>query len=611
MKKKESIKGRKDGGVAKPKMCGICGFNWEDKKLINRMCKVISYRGPDQKGIYTDKDISLGHLRLSIIDLSEKGKQPMQNEDDSIQIVYNGEIYNYLELRGDLEKKGHIFRSHTDTEVLIHAYEEYGVDCLNRLNGMFAFAIWDSNKKEIFIARDRFGIKPLFYYFDDDKFIFASEIKSILEHNIQRTINVEAIKQLIIFAYTIDGQTLFRGINELLPGHYIIYSNKKLKCGRYWKLAMGKILEGDFCLKKVRRLLEDSVKKRMMSDVPLGATLSGGIDSSTIVALMSENSKNVKTFTLGINDAPSNEFDNARIIAEHCNTEHHEVKIDYEQITKEIPKILWHMEFPYGRPAVILTYFTSKEIKKWITVSLIGDGADEIFGGYNRYFNSDKIDKHKDINYLLSGYFNNDGERDNIFKNLDLKSFKEKNLKGIFNLYFNLKDRKLDEILLMDIEQEIPGIQLSRVDKMSMASSVEMRVPFMDHNLVEFGMRIPAKLKINKGIKKIILQKAIKDLLPKEIIERVKLPFGFPLELYFKNGFMEIVDCVLDKEKIKYREFLNKENIAKLIDKAKKNRSLEDNFYRQLLFLTNLEIWYRLFIEERRDNPNLDMNYYL
>ncbi len=405
-------------------MCGICGFNWEDKKLIISMSKIMAHRGPDQNGIYTDSNISLGHKRLSIIDLSEKGKQPMQNEDGSIWIIFNGEIYNYLSIREELKKKGHRFNSNTDTEVIIHAYEEFGTECIKKFNGMFAFAIWDSKNKTIFIARDRIGIKPLFYFYDGKRFIFASEIKSILQDTqIKRELDVTGLKQLFLYAHNINGNTLLKNIKELLPGQYLIFKDNKINIKKYWYLNTSKNIE-EISYKKLRNLLESAVKRRLISDVALGASLSGGIDSSIIVALMSELGVNpVKTFTLGVEDYDE-DFKMSNIVADYYKTEHLEKSISYKEITKNIPKILWHMESPYGRPAVILTYFTAKEMKQQMTVSLVGDGADEISGGYNRYFNSQKITDPTKIHYALSGYFNSKEHLNNfIVGKLDIEKF--------------------------------------------------------------------------------------------------------------------------------------------------------------------------------------------
>src|SRR3989344_789260 len=290
------------------KMCGICGFSWDDKSLIRAMSDSISYRGPDQKGYYSDKNVSIANLRLKIIDLSNKGRQPMCNEDESVWIAFNGEIYNYKELRSELENKGHRFNSNTDTETIIHLYEEYSTDCVKKLIGMFAFVIWDSKKKALFIARDRLGKKPLFYRQNKDKFIFASEIKSILkDKTIKIKANYNSLRQLVDYGYHLGNDTLIEGIKELLPGHFLVFSNGRLKIKKYWEIKADIGDESiDYYAACIRKLLEDSVKKRLMSDVPLGATLSGGIDSSAIVAIMSKLTDNIRTFTIGFEK--KNEF---------------------------------------------------------------------------------------------------------------------------------------------------------------------------------------------------------------------------------------------------------------------------------------------------------------
>ncbi|MFH1439615.1 MAG: asparagine synthase (glutamine-hydrolyzing), partial [Candidatus Woesearchaeota archaeon] len=362
-------------------MCGICGFNSENKELIRKMAAVIKYRGPDQSGFYLDANISLGHRRLSIIDLSKKGKQPMFNEDGSICIVYNGEVYNFKELRGDLERKGHKFYSNTDTEVIIHAYEEYGKKCVEYFNGMFAFAIYDSIKKEIFISRDRIGIKPLYYYIKDNKFAFASEIKSILEDKqIKRDVNLDALNKFITFRYIPEGETIFKNIYRLLSGHCISYDLKKnkIRIQKYWDLDISNkniLNKSEYYFKKrIRELLKDSVRKRLISDVPLGVYLSGGLDSSSVLAMMRDLNHNdkIKTFSVGFeHDVIGNELKYAKKVSEYFKTDHKEFLIKSDVI-KLLPKIIQHLDEPMSDPATIPNYVLSENAKKDVTVVLTG-----------------------------------------------------------------------------------------------------------------------------------------------------------------------------------------------------------------------------------------------
>ena len=366
-------------------MCGICGITWDNKELIKRMGNACKHRGPEHEGFYVDDHVSLCCERLRIIDLSDKASQPIHNEDQTIWVVLNGEIYNFRDLRESLEKK-HNFYTNTDTEVIVHAYEEFGENCLQKLDGMFAFALWDMGKKKLFIARDRLGVKPLYYCIKSDKLLFASEIKSILQDlDIQRKLNYDALCQFVTYAYTIDGQTMFDGINELLPGHKLIFTfrDKKVKIEKYWDLQLTENLRSDEeNLKTLRLLLENAINKRRVSDAPLGALLSGGLDSSVMVALLAKLSdKPVRTFTTGFGNE-LDEFDEARIVAEHCGTDHKEIMIDYSELINNLPSILWHMEFPYGRPSILSNFMVSNAIKKYVTVEEICNVFRELFGEY-------------------------------------------------------------------------------------------------------------------------------------------------------------------------------------------------------------------------------------
>ena len=416
-------------------MCGICGITWTDKDLIKLMGNACKHRGPEQEGFYLDDDVSLCCERLRVMDLRDIGGQPIHNEDETVWAVQNGEIYNFKKLKNNLEQKDHKFYSNTDTEVLVHLYEEYGENFVDYLDGMFACAIWDLKNKKLIIARDRLGVKPLYYWFKNKHLIFASEIKSILQYEeVKREINHEGLSQFVTYAYTIDGQTLLKDINELLPGHKLTYDllEKTIEVKKYWDLKLEKnTFSENENFEKVKKLLEDAVEKRRISDAPLGALLSGGLDSSVMVAILNKFSeKPIKTFTTGFgNDL--DEFEEAKIVAEHCGTDHNEIMIDFSDLTKSLPKILWHMELPFGRPSILSNYMVSKEIKKFVTVAYTGEGSDELFGGYNRYLpfvkDSNFFQKTKNYEAVTSGFFKDETMRSEIFSDNVLKHLKNNN----------------------------------------------------------------------------------------------------------------------------------------------------------------------------------------
>ncbi len=592
-------------------MCGICGFNWEDKGIIKGMADSIAHRGPDQHDYYTDQLISLGHRRLSIIDLSEKGKQPMCNEEGNIWVVYNGEIYNFKEIKTDLEKKGHKFRSSSDTEVIIHAYEEYGLKCVNIFNGMFAFALWDSKNKKIILIRDRLGIKPLFYYFNklSNKLIFASEIKSIITHPlIKRQFNHNALNQIIHYGYTINGETLLKGVTELLPGHILTYDYSDINIEKFWDIKTNITNKTEtYFAKKLRDMLKESVRKRLVADVPLGASLSGGIDSSSIVAFMSKLIDNpVKTFTIGFNDE-SDEFIDAKRLADYCGTDHHEIIVDFKEITENLPRILWHVETVFVKPAMFATYFLSREINKnKVIIDLSGEGSDEMFAGYNRYEpylyrNINELSNTARAKKISSSCFLNDGEKNAFFNDHFLNKINKDLLpENIFLPYLENANEKeyINAALEFEIKNQLRNIHLLRVDRMSMANSHEIRVPFLDHEVVEFAMTIPAEYKWNLNTKKNILQKAMKGLLPKENVLRKKLPFHMPLLRYFQEDLIDISSSILSNSKIFNQGFIKKSYIFDTIKKIKNKRETNDDALRRILFFINLEMFNKLYIEK-------------
>jgi len=616
-------------------MCGICGITWTDKDLIKLMGNACKHRGPEQEGFYLDDDVSLCCERLRVMDLRDIGGQPIHNEDETVWAVQNGEIYNFKKLKNNLEQKDHKFYSNTDTEVLVHLYEEYGENFVDYLDGMFACAIWDLKNKKLIIARDRLGVKPLYYWFKNKHLIFASEIKSILQYEeVKREINHEGLSQFVTYAYTIDGQTLLKDINELLPGHKLTYDllEKTIEVKKYWDLKLEKnTFSENENFEKVKKLLEDAVDKRRTSDAPLGALLSGGLDSSVMVAILNKFSeKPIKTFTTGFgNDL--DEFEEAKIVAEHCGTDHNEIMIDFSDLTKSLPKILWHMELPFGRPSILSNYMVSKEIKKFVTVAYTGEGSDELFGGYNRYLpfvkDSNFFQKTKNYEAVTSGFFKDETMRSEIFSDNVLKHLKNNNHPSV--VFNNLLKRNseygvLNNVLYFELKTEIPGAQTWRIDRTASAHAIELREPFLDYKLIEYTASVPDNLKINPDkefTKKYLLQKIGTDLLPEKIVKRKKFPWGIPFYEYFRVEFLPIAKTLIEESIRNKRSYLNTDSLkinslSQRILNAKiensKEKEIDDNILRQTLFLFNLEMWYKMFIEsDNFKNPNLSLNSYL
>ncbi|MBS3127847.1 asparagine synthase (glutamine-hydrolyzing) [Candidatus Woesearchaeota archaeon] len=616
-------------------MCGICGFNWEDKALARKMSDVLEHRGPDGHGYYTDKNISLGHRRLSIIDLSARGKQPMQNKDGTVWITFNGEIYNYRELRKKLEPK-YRFASDTDTEVIIHLYEEYGEKCLQYLNGMFAFAIWDTKKEKFFLARDRIGIKPLYYYFMEGKFIFASEIKAILEHNVERHVDTNALADFITFGYVPYPRTMFSNIYKLPPAHCLIFSKNKIRIKKYWDIGTEKALSFSDAKKSLYSDFRKSVELQLMSDVPLGAYLSGGVDSSSIVAMMSTLTENpVTTFSIGFDsDEVINELYYAKQAAEKFNTDHNEIIVTSEEAVKILPKIVQHLDEPIANPASVPLYFMSKAAKKKVSVVLTGNGGDELFAGYrqhkvlsivNRYYNrspylfnskaahlaisllnkavpgSSKYKKYSSfaaefvktlhnptLSYMALMY--------NVFKPEDKeKLFADKSMQmtnpntEIITSSFSAKSDILNRLCMIDLKMLLPENYLMVDDKINMANSVESRVPFLDHNLVQSALNMPSSYKLSGLKEKYIFKKAMSGLLPKEILTRKKYGFTPPLTHWINKDLRsEAQNILLDNNEI--GKYFNKSYLSKILNEASKKD------YNKVLPLLMFGYWHNEFI---------------
>jgi len=627
-------------------MCGICGkinFNNKpvDETLLKKMTSCLSHRGPDDEGIYLKKNVGLGHRRLSIIDLSPLAHQPMTNENGTLWIVYNGEIYNFIELRDDLIKKGHIFRSRSDTETIIHLYEEHGIECLKYLRGMFAFAIWDENKRSLFLARDRVGKKPLYYFHYQNTFVFASEIKSILQDcNFLRKPDYIAIHHYLTYQDVPSPWTAFEGIKKLPPAHSLTLANGKIELNRYWKLSyLPKLSLSEEDLKnEIIARLREAVRIRLISDVPLGAFLSGGVDSSATVALMSGlMSEPVKTFSIGFKEEAYNELRYARMVAERFKTDHTEFIVEPKAL-EVIDKLVWHYNEPFADSSAIPTYYVSKLAREQVTVILNGDGGDENFAGYGRYAAnklSGRLHRFLPVfaaNSLgaLIQAFPHGKNPDNFFWRL--KRFLQEYTKSpemrnahwlchfttemknelytddfslrvsssdsfdlIFDKYREAEaDDFLDRTLYADVMMYLPDDLLVKVDVASMANSLEARSPFLDHPFMEFIARIPSELKLRGKTTKYILKEALKGILPDEVLFREKMGFGVPIDHWFRNELKEMAYDTLLSDRAVQRGYFKKEAVKKILDEHTSNRW---NWQNHIWNLLMLELWQVMFID--------------
>lgn len=627
-------------------MCGICGkinLNNQpiDEALLKRMTLVLSHRGPDDEGIYVKNNVGLGHRRLSIIDLSALAHQPMSNEDGTIWIVYNGEIYNFLVLRDELIRKGHVFRSKSDTETIIHLYEEYGVECLRYLRGMFAFAIWDERDKSLFLARERVGKKPLYYCHSNDSFLFASEIKSILQDDsIAKKPDYMAIHNYLTYQFVPSPRTAFKGIKKLPPAHYLILKDGKADIKRYWKLSY--LPKHKMGIEDIRReiidRLKEAVKIRLISDVPFGAFLSGGVDSSAVVALMAGMmNEPVKTFSIGFKEDAYNELKYARMVAERFKTDHSEFIVEPKALDV-IDKLVWHYNEPFADSSAIPTYYVSKLAREQVTVILNGDGSDENFAGYGRYTaNEFAKEMHRYFPASLTRLLlpiimmiPHGKDTSNFFWRLKrflqeyAKSPEMMNAQWLCHFTTEMKnelytddfislvslsdsfdlildkyreaeaDNFLDKTLYADVMMYLPDDLLVKVDVASMSNSLEARSPFLDHEFMEFAARIPAGLKLKGKTTKYILKEALRGILPDEILFREKMGFGVPIDHWFRNELKGMAYDLLLSEKAISRGYFRKNVVKKILDE---HTSEKWNWHNHIWNLLMLELWHRMFID--------------
>jgi len=630
-------------------MCGICGIVSKDKKVsqsvIQKMASVMDYRGPDDEGYSFFGNAGLGHRRLSVIDITG-GHQPMSNEDGTLFLVCNGEIYNFKQLRDLLENKGHRIKTRSDNEVILHLYEEYKTECLKYLRGMFAFGIWDNRKKTLFLARDRLGKKPLVYSLYNEDLYFASEIKALLEVNeISREIDHTAIDLYLTYQAIPSPYTVFKKIKKLPPGHFLIWNNGSIDIRRYWHIDFTKKLklsDENQYMEAMWEKLKESTKIRMVSDVPLGAFLSGGIDSSTIVGLMSEFSDHpVKTFSVGFEESDFSELQYARVVARRFNTSHNEfiVKPDIISI---LPKLVWHYNEPFGDSSMVPTYYVARETRKYVTVALNGDGGDENLAGYTRYWQTQVLEKifniykknpflRKEIlkffvrqyNRHPSSTFNriwkwlDDVEKSGFdyayarrliaFSN-DLKNkfyseeMKEKVqnsdcLALVRDIWSSAGDIcLLEKMLATDFNLYLPDVLMVKMDIACMANSLEARSPFLDNEFVELVASFPADLKVRRMTSKYILKRKLKGFLPEEIISRKKMGFGIPVGRWFRKELKQFVNEILLDNASLSRGYFDPQAVMKMVEDHTSGRIDHTS---RIWLLIILEMWHKIFVDRK------------
>jgi asparagine synthase (glutamine-hydrolysing) len=626
-------------------MCGIAGIVRDEAKtvdeaLLSRMCEAIKHRGPDEEGYYINGPVGLAMRRLSIIDL-KSGQQPIHNQDRTAWIVFNGEIYNYRELRKNLEKLGHAFYTNSDTEAIIHAYDQYGSECPKHLDGMFAFAIWDERNQELFLARDRVGKKPILYSQLNSQFVFASEFSALLLHpDISRDIDQEALDHYLSFMCVPAPLTAYRAIRKLEPGHSLRWKKGEIRIEKYWQPDFSKKIDiseqeaGEQAVK----ILREAVKVRLMSEVPLGAFLSGGIDSSAVVALMSEESSApVKTFSIGFEEQDFSELHHARRVAQHVGADHHEFIVRPDAL-EVLPVLVEHYGEPYADSSAIPTYYVARETRKHVTVALNGDGGDESFAGYERYAamrlaenyhrlpellrdrvvrqaielipsSEKKRSRVRDVKRFLQAaslpraerylrwvsVFNSEA-KENLYSEKFRQETQNTNGGDLLAPWFARANGSgvIDAALLTDIMTYLPNDLLVKVDIATMAVSLEARSPFLDHHVIEFAASLPEKLKLRGLTTKYLLKRVLKKLLPAENLRRRKMGFGVPVGHWFRGSLQPLLrETVLSSGALK-RGLFKPAAVKQLVELHTRG---ERDFSHQLWTLLMLELWFQRFID--------------
>jgi len=626
-------------------MCGIAGITWRDERLVGRMTDVLAHRGPDGSGVYTDDDVSLGHRRLSIIDLSENGQQPMSNEDGTLWITFNGEIYNYRELSGDLLHRRHSFRSQTDSEVILHLYEERGVECLNHLRGMFAFAIWDRNRKTLFAARDRFGQKPFYYTVRGQRFLFASEIKGLLAcSEIPVEPDPAAIDYYLTQRFIPPPLTMIRGIRKLAPGHYLQWSNGEVRVESYWKPVFSSAprRKDSEWIDELGERIDEAVRAHLVSDVPVGALLSGGIDSSVIVASMARQMNSpIQTFCVGSDEPAFDERKFAKRVAEHFQTRHREKEVASEPLGS-IAQLVSCLDEP-SDPISACMFEAAHLASRHVKVVLGGDGGDEMFAGFDRYTAFDWVARYGSLPRWA---------RENVVRPIVRRlpeSFRYKSLSQRIHwldalgaerggrLYarmtsvfrFGAPEKRwtygpvlreqlktadaeaaiaepfeaaatadnLHRMLYADMVTRLPEHTLLLTDRLSMAHGLEMRAPLLDHKLAEFCLSMPAHLKIRHGRTKYAMRQAARSWLPGDIIKRPKQGFMFPVAYWLNGNVLDAIRASLLQGPLIKEDWIEHAGVERLISEHRQRRC---DHHVRIWMLLNLDAWFRIYIERKQ-----------
>jgi asparagine synthase (glutamine-hydrolysing) len=628
-------------------VCGICGKLALDREaqvspaLLKSMADTIEHRGPDDEGFYFSGPVGLGFRRLSIIDLNT-GHQPISNEDGTVWIVFNGEIYNYQELREFLLSKGHVFRSQTDTEVIVHLYEEFGEGCVEKLRGMFGFAIWDERQQSLFLARDRVGIKPIYYWLSDKALVFGSEIKAILaDPEVKAEVEPRLIDRFLSFYYVPGEETLLKNVRKLAPGCTLMVKNGKATIRQYWDLHFAPSqISLEQAEKQLIELFDECVRMHMIADVPVGFLLSGGVDSTAMLGFaVGKTDRPLSSFTLGFSDPGIvDERPYAQLAAKRYNADHHEMTISSKDFADFMPKFSWHMEEPCCEPQAVALYYVSRMAKDYVKVLISGEGGDEAFAGYSVYRNMLWLERVKSALGPLKGglslgisLLNQVVKSKRMAKypslvDLPLESYYYSRTSGPA-AYFNSHGSELyttdfarqvnknfsispatrylsngaggsspvNRMLYVDTKTSLPDDLLLKADKMTMANSIELRVPLLDHKLLEFAASLPVDFKVHGFTTKYLAKQALKDRLPKEILERKKVGFPVPYDSWMRTELKDWVsDVLLDRESIA-RGYFNRRSIEKLIaDDVRTQR-----YPKEILSLVALELWHRNFLENR------------
>ncbi len=628
-------------------MCGIVGrYNFlssapVETRLLERMCKLVAHRGPDGEGVYTDGSLGFGHRRLAIIDLTPAAHQPMVSDDGGFCITYNGEVYNFQELRSFLKSYGYHFRSNSDTEVVLTAYRHFGVQCLQFLHGMFAFAIWDTKEHTLFLARDRVGKKPLFYWMDHHGIAFASEPKSFLaDPSFKAEVNLEAISHYLSYQYVPSPNSAFQGVHKLDPAHYLIIKNGNVTKERYWNLSYKNTFSGseEDAQGELLVKLKRAVKSRLVSDVPLGVFLSGGVDSSVILALMAQlGVQPLKTFSIGFEQEGLNELPFARKMANRYATTHEEFVIA-PRATEIIPKLVWHHNEPFADSSALPTFYLSQLARQHVTVTLNGDGGDENLAGYRRYHVdqarrnkdwlyrifgrslfriSDRLTEYKNSHQLFGKTRKSLADRGNVHERIYahenchffpklkqqicteefLRETKWTNSTDYFVEAFRQSDApdSLDASLDVDVRTYLPNDILVKMDIATMAYGLESRAPFLDHEVMEFCASLPSHMKLRGPISKYILKQGAQDMLPQKILHRPKMGFTVPIDHWFKKDLREMAYDTLLSSRAINRGYFHKDVVTQLLDDHVSGTRLR---HKQLWNLLMLELWHQMFIDE-------------